>query len=127
MRGTTILDQDSRGCLSFDLKDVLHAIGSEVEESDWEIESIESLGEGATILQEVSAERRRISGSELMALANRVYQVIDGEFRAIRKNEAQPWLVIRAVDSSGYDVFCEAAAVHERLEESFKHVVAIPD
>ena len=59
---------------------------------------------------------------ELAGFAAQVAQVIDGEFSAILPGETEPWLVIRAVDSSWWEVFSANGRVFDALRLRFTDV-----
>lgn len=48
-----------------------------------------------------------LSHPRLCEIAADLTQTIEGELRAYRPGESEPWLVIRAVDSSGFDVISD--------------------
>jgi len=128
MRGVSIADFDQRHVLSFDLVDILAALGGAADESTWSLSHVEALGGGdAERLQQLSAERRTIDGKMLSALAGNVSQVIEGEFRAFRGTAKTPWLVIYAVDSSGFDVLSDDEDALKRIRARFQIVNEIPE
>ena len=49
-------------------------------------------------------------------------QVVEGEFQGFRDDERSPWIIIRAVDSSAYDVLAEDDRIVERIRRSFRNV-----
>lgn len=130
MRGITILDKSPDGkVLSFDLKDILGVIEPRVRSLRWRLEGIECLGEGADKLHKFSDSDEPLSGGELIELSRQVYQVIDGDFHGYRGEAPgpdNPWLIIRAVDSSAFDVECNDLSVLESVKSRFSKVIDIP-
>ena len=127
MRGLRIKDLAEGGYLAFDLRDLLSVIAAAAESSRWRCTDlwcipIEPIGEGELKLQYDSGSL--ITGSTLSALAERTRQVIDGEFRAYRGSPTseEAWLVIRAVDSSFWEVFSDDDNVLRQLRVRFHDV-----
>lgn len=123
MRGISIADFDERQVLKIDLSDILGVVGQAANESLWRLTDVEALGEAeACELHRLSDEGRSVDGTTLARLASGVSQVIDGELRAFRRGSETPWLIVRAVDSSAYDVLTDDEALLARLREKFAHV-----
>lgn len=128
MIGITILDTLSKetGRL-FDLRDILAALGADAELSRWRIAGVDCLGrEAAEALHEASDRGSCLDGSRLGVLARDVDQIIDGEFAGYLPGVGAPWIVIRAVDSSAYDVVTDRQDVLLRLTSRFSRVRDIP-
>jgi hypothetical protein len=131
MRGVIIRDgtePGARGGLEFDLAEVLQALGERVDASRWrgrglsyvsrddeDIEPLERLGTGGLV-----------AGRELMAILPRLFQVIDGEFEGILAEGVLPWVVVRAVDSSWWEVLSDMPEVLEAVRASFRVVEDLP-
>jgi hypothetical protein len=127
MRGITILDRDERGAVAVELRELLQLVGPAASESDWELKDVECVGGSAAVdCHRLSNSGQRISGDQLIRLAAEVDQFIDGQFEAYRKNATKPWLIIRAVDSSAYDVESEDPRLLQRIQEAFRNVAEIP-
>lgn len=96
--------------LSFDLRDLLRVTAPLSLEATWTIKSpdtspFEATGVGGLRLEELADSLARISGDELLALADNAAQVIWGDFAgALPDYPHQEWMIIRAVDSSFYVV-----------------------
>lgn len=124
MKAITI--SDSRGdFLDFDLKELIQITGERAITSTWKITGTEVIGSGAKRLYEVDDSHEFISGAELLTISSDIVQVIEGEFQAYN-NSDEPWLVIRVVDSSEFDVECDDDLVHQRLRERFKNISIMP-
>ena len=127
MRGLTIADTDNRNILRVDLKDILRVVGEKGLQSVWTLHGIESVnGEFADEMHRLSDTDIVISGARLRFLADRILQVIDGEFRGAADTASKPWILIRAIDSSAFDVSTNDGHLLERVRENFKEVTEIP-
>ena len=128
MKGVTIFDLDSRtGALSFDLRDILELLGADVVRSMWMLKEVECLGaEAADALHWASDNKKVLDGFNFLTLAQNVNQVIDGEFSGRLPNDDRDWVVIRAVDSSAYDVLTDRESILMALKEHFDCVQDIP-
>ena len=125
MRGVEIRDGIERsGFLAFDLAEILDALGSLTATSTWRCRDLwvtgrEDLEVRALEAASESPEGISMTTDELAGFAAQVAQVIDGEFSAIVPGETEPWLVIRAVDSSWWEVFSANGRVFDALRLRF--------
>ncbi len=78
--------------------------------------------EAADRLEALAQSKERISGKLLAKLANSVHQVIWGEFRAYEAQTISPWVIVRAIDSSWYEVETDDEQVLARMRSAFKDV-----
>jgi hypothetical protein len=126
MLGVTITDS-SPDCrvLGFDLIDILRLLEPKAVDSEWEISAVECTGIAAEKLQRLVDLRTRIPGQILMELAGNLMQIIDGEFIGYRKGDEHPWIIIRAVDSTAFDVESEDKNVLTCMKQHFKNVADI--
>ncbi len=117
MRGITILDR------GFDLRDILSVLGDDVERSVWTAMGVECLGEdAAAALERASDGGEVLPGSRLRELACDDVQIVDGEFSGRLPDQEAAWIVIRAVDSSAFDVETDREDVLEALRSRFERV-----
>lgn len=123
MKGITIRDKKA-GQLTFDLVDILRTIGDGVIDSQWRVYDAEAIGNSAEYLHTIADNEISISGNELLSIAGDLIQVVDGVFEAFR-DAPHPWLIIRAVDSSEFDVECDSAVVHDKLRARFRDLSQI--
>ena len=127
MRGITITDHNDGNVLTVDLVDILHVLGSCIEDTEWEIAAVEAVGTtAADKLQRLGDSKARVPGRTLLELAATVTQVIDGQFVGYRPGQDPPWIILRAIDSSAYDVQSEDEDVISRMREHFKSVADLP-
>lgn len=123
MRGIVIRDLTESGCLAIDLRHVVDLLGIRGIQSQWLVSGVWATGEQEpSELKQISNAETSISGQELSRMANGVYQVIDGEFAGFENGSDQPWIVIRAVDSSFYEVLSSDQHVLGMIRDSFSDV-----
>lgn len=125
LQGVKIKDIDE-GFLSFDLKDILPLAGERAAASQWRCRFVECLGESAEELHAISDAGRIISGGELLRIASDLLQVIDGQFEAYSDANAEPWLVVKAIDSSSFEVWSDGPDVLARVRDNFGEVSDLP-
>jgi hypothetical protein len=127
MLGVTITDRDANGVLTLDLRDILRLIGPEAETAEWQVSEVEALdGKAAQELEDLSDRDLKVPGHVLLRLSNDVGQIINGCFEAYRKEAREPWIVIRAVDSSAFDVETDSETLIEQIRRQFNNVADIP-
>jgi len=124
MKGVTIRDHNAQsGILSFDLRDILLVLGDDAERSNWTVREVECVGgESAAALHQASDRGEPLTWNNLLRLAQRVEQVIDGSFHGRLANESEDWIIIRAVDSSAFDVETDRVEVLVALRAHFNQV-----
>jgi hypothetical protein len=124
MHGITISDStDDQQMLAVDLVDILRVLGPSAVDSEWQISGVECAGGAAAEkLHQLADRRARGSGRELLSLAAGATQVIEGVFAGYHKGEARPWITIRAVDSSAFDVQSDDEDALARLKQHFRNV-----
>ena len=109
MEKLTIHDLDG-AVLAFDLRDLLRVLAPQSLAATWTItSSIESVfdatGAGGLRLEELADTSAEVIGEELLAIADDTVQVIWGDFvGALPADPDQQWLIIRAVDSSFFEI-----------------------
>jgi hypothetical protein len=123
--GVTIHDSKNN-LLSFDLIDILNTVGEKTARSRWRISDVEASGNSALRLLELCDKKIEISGVELIGIASDLVQVISGRFEAYLDAE-EPWLIVRAVDSSEYDVESDDPSVFKKLRQRFSEITVMPE
>jgi hypothetical protein len=114
--------QDSRpggGPLSFGLADVLKVIGEPALSSEWRCLNLRYIGRKNETWDEFREKRKRFSGKDFVDFAALVGQVIDGEFIAKKHGSNKAWLIIKAVDSSWFEVWSSKQKVLEEMKSRF--------
>ncbi|MDP3548997.1 MAG: hypothetical protein Q8R81_01225 [Novosphingobium sp.] len=129
MQTITIHDlHDERNVLAFDLRDLLALLAPTSLEAEWTVadpacQEFFATGEGGAALEKLAAETAMVSGKDLLALANETQQVIWGDFRGAFENRpGQIWTIIRAVDSSFYEITTSDGEVIEKVQGHFNDV-----
>lgn len=127
MRGIRIRDLDG-GHLAFDLKELLDAVGASALSSEWKCSIAELISiESVESLESAYENAPRISGPKIRDLAAQTRQVIDGTFEAYRSEEYRPWLILRAVDSTYWEVLSDDPAVLASVRKAFREVEDFDD
>ena len=109
--------------LSFDLRDILTAVGEPVFSSRWRCRDLWYTAERDGKFTEIREARRKLSGEEIMRFAAGIHQTINGRFEARGGGAAKmPWLIILAVDSSWFEVWSSKREVLERVRAHFEQV-----
>jgi hypothetical protein len=118
--------------LAVDLRHVLAALKVRAANADWEVGAVTTYDEAlfwavgdenaVQKLEALAASGERISGRTLEVLANKVHQVIWGEFRAFDHAGRSPWVIVRAVDSTLYEVDSKDPTVAEDIQSAFTEV-----
>jgi hypothetical protein len=124
MRGVTILDKDEREFLTFGLADLLRIAEFRAGECEWKVFDVECSELPAEHeLYRAAGMHARLSGETLLRLVEDCGQIIDGRFEEYEIGHEKPWVIIRAVDSSAYDVETENDALISTIRRSFKNVI----
>lgn len=100
-------EPDEGTCLSFDLAEVLAALGPRAITSSWSYRDLEFVSRNEQEVPELEQNleaTRPLSGQDLLRATGRILQVIDGEFAAFDQEEHTPWVIVRAVDSTWWEV-----------------------
>jgi hypothetical protein len=123
MRGVTISDRDASGnLLAFDLRDILDVVRGRQPDLVWSVSGVEALG-ATQPLDEAAAKGAPIGTEELRRMAERITQTIEGRFVGTRRAQtAAPVVVIRAVDSSCFDVETDDTAILNDLRSRFRRI-----
>jgi hypothetical protein len=131
MDGIGIYDQHN-GSLSVDLIGLLRALGPAASSAWWRARTrvwyIAAEGVILPALEEHESGGRWMSGSDLIAVGERLHQVVDGVIEGVggaaapQENDAEPWVVLRAVDSSWWEVYADDSQVLRTLRDCFRDV-----
>lgn len=119
--------------LALDLRDLLRLLAPRSLEARWVVSTVkspkpghewfEATGEGGERLEGLAQGDGQLSGSELAALAENTRQVIWGEFVGSAPTQSdKPWVIIRAVNSTFYEIDSEDEAVLDKISSTYKDV-----
>ena len=138
MKTIRIGDLTPNGFLAVDLSGILRAVGSRAVKSVWRASGVEALiaghpiverdeiwgtGDGADELDELARSGMRVSGVRLVEVAEKVTQIIWGEFKGYDSaSTVDPWIIIIAFDSTWFEVRSTDDEALSRLRASFKDV-----
>jgi len=125
MKGITISDS-ANNLLTFDLIDILNLVGDKAIISTWALSGVEAIGKSAKELHHISDIHLIISGSLLCEIASNIQQTIDGCFMGYIDRKASPWIIIRAVDSSAFDVETDDTTTLNKIRKHFREVDDLP-
>ena len=139
----SIHDQSPDGFLSFDLKDILLCLGPSIRDYSWLITELDCVGEDTEgICETVEKNKKKglnISAEGLIEVSQRIRQTIDATIIGTRTKEDLESLrngfrdlehfpqdrtevIIRAIDSSFFEVITKNPEHVHRLEECFKNI-----
>lgn len=126
MPGITIHDKGPDGTsLTFDVRDLLSVIDDCLGDSSWKITGLECFGDSANALHEIADGGRRVDGIKLRSLADGLTQTIDGDFYG-NLNRSGARIMIRAVDSSCFDVETKDEELLARFRLRFSSIEEFP-
>jgi hypothetical protein len=137
----SIHDRSPDGVLSFDLKDILRCLGPSIHNYSWLITELDCTGEDTErICESVEKSSNKglaISADDLLQVSQRILQTIDATIIGMRKKEPNSLnngftdlehfphddteLIIRAIDSSFFEVITKDEEHVQRLEKCFKN------
>jgi hypothetical protein len=126
MATVRIFDLHERGYLAFDLRDLIRLLAPRSLSATWIVVSpyeseFEATGEGGVKLGKLAEKRAAIAGTDLAAIAGKTDQVIWGEFVGSLPSNPN-WVVIRAFDSTYYEVTTSDDWILSKLQTTFKDV-----
>lgn len=121
--------------LALDLRDLLRLLTPRSLQADWIVSTVkssrsghewfEATGEGGEQLEALALENARLSGSDLADLAEKTRQVIWGEFYGSGPTRSdKAWVIIRAVDSTFYEIDTDDSAVLSKISSTYRDVRA---
>jgi hypothetical protein len=126
MRGVIIRDGTEvggSGGLEFDLQEILDALGEQAATSRWMCRNLRYTSrdeKDVPVLERVASPGASISGAELAdGIGGLLLQVIDGEFEGFDSGN-QPWAIIRAVDSSWWEVWTDDESARQAIRAKFR-------
>jgi hypothetical protein len=130
MEAIRIHDENARGSLDFDLKDILAVLGRRAANSTWSIGAVEgeeewgldASGPASNELEELALTETRISGRRLLRLASGIQQTIWGRFVGYDASSVDPWIVVIACDSTLFEIRTSDGEALSRFKTRFKDV-----
>jgi hypothetical protein len=140
---TTLRIYDSSdGHLAFDLRHLIDLFAPRSLEANWTVSPVRLIspelgpidefmmtgkGEpGEDLLEQFAANGSSVSGTALSQAAHKAWQVIWGQFTATTSEQSDTWIVIRAIDSTFYEVTSSDEAVLYAVRSTYRDVRAAP-
>ena len=110
------------------LLDVLRLLGERGGKSVWLLKNLEvAPSPSADRLHDASDRGLWVPGAELLELAAGYTQVIDGELIAHDSPEDVPWVVLRAVDGTEWDVHSEDESLLSQIAAGVPDARPVPE
>jgi len=124
---TTVRITDLDGVsLAFDLRELLDVLGDNGVKATWRCQVSDFVpASGARHLPTAYEAATNIVGAILYQIAAQTLQIIDGRFVAMREGEAEPWVILTAVDSTWWEVTTNDPAVLKAIAGRFRAVVDV--
>jgi len=112
------------GGLGFDLRDLLPLLGPRAVSSSWLVSDLNYVSrDDKSIPAFQGLEEDKIPGPDIIGALPNLLQVIDGVFKAYEnKNAGEPWVVLRAVDSSWWEVCTQDRTIVQAVRHRFENV-----
>jgi hypothetical protein len=103
---------------------VLAAIGPPAVTARWRLRMHEVFGESAETMYELAQQGTEVSGERLAELDHGYLQIVDGELTTILGSS--PAIVVRAVDSSWWDVESDTSEIIDSVRRAFPDATELP-
>jgi len=127
------------GSLAFDLRHLIDLLAPRSLDASWKVSPVtlndphldcsfeEFMCTGPTDsgqfdLERLAADGSVVNGYSFSEAAHAAYQVIWGQFVATDPNQKHPWAVIRAIDSTFYEVTSADQVVLNAIRSAYKDV-----
>jgi hypothetical protein len=138
-----VYDYRDSGGLALDLRDLINLLVPRSLEANWTVSRVRmnqpDLGisfdefmmtgpglHGPDQLEQLAASGSSVSGATLLKAANEAWQVIWGQFTGTFPEQSDPWVIVRAIDSTFYEVTSSDEAVLDAIRSTYKDVRIAP-
>ncbi len=118
MRGVQIANDDG----GLDLDDILQLCEKDALRSTWRCRYVEVEGAAMQALEHAADEGLDIPGAEFLELVAGIDRTVEGDFEARRSGASAPWLLIRAIDGTSFEVYSSDRGVLTHVEATFRDV-----
>jgi hypothetical protein len=117
-------EPDGRGGLDFDLRDILETLGRTARVCTWRGSDIQyiSRDERDVAPIEALAKGNAVSGDDLIDGIGQLSQIIDGQFEGTEPDSSTPLVIIRAIDSSWWEVLSDDETVLGAVRRRFRAI-----
>lgn len=120
----------SGAALPFDLRDILQRLAPRSLGASWKVSAVDAgyrwfdaTGPGGDVLETWAQSGSMVEGRQLAAAAQDVRQVIWGEFTGFLQSAPdRTWIIVRAIDSTFYEITTDDETVLQRVETGFQGV-----
>jgi hypothetical protein len=129
--------------LALDLRDLIDLLSPRSLEASWTVSPVRmnhpDLGisfdefmitgpgkPGRDQLEQLAASGSSVSGAVISEAAHEAWQVIWGQFTATLAEQSDAWVIIRAIDSTFYEVTSSDEAVLNAIRSTYKDVRVAP-
>jgi hypothetical protein len=99
--------------LADSLLNLLTALGERAATSSWLCSGVEAYGRNANELHICSDRQQRMGGQDLLRIVSGLDTIAEGYFHAYRHSDTQPWLVIRTIDDTVFEIESHDPAVDQ--------------
>ena len=128
MRTVSIPCKGQTRAPDFDLHHLLTVLAEFTRDLRWKVSGSEALGDAADELHAIDDGGKLVSTGELLRIAARVSQTIEGHFKGHGPSDAgRPQLVLRAVDGTCWDVSSDDDRVLDCVRAEFDAVRELDD
>jgi hypothetical protein len=108
------------------LSELLDLLGPAAVRSTWVLHELElAPSPAAERIYAAMRDHETMPGALLAELATKELQVVEGVLEAHEESDAEPWIELRAVDGSWWDVLSGDDAVLRRFAERFPDVAPL--
>jgi hypothetical protein len=137
-----IYDYRENGVLALDLRDLIDLLAPRSLEANWTVSPVRliypklgpmdefmmtGLGNpGQDQLEQLAASGLSVNGANLAEAAYEAWQIIWGQFTAFLPERTDAWVVIRAIDSTFYEVTSSDEVVLSAIRSTYKDVRVAP-
>jgi hypothetical protein len=112
--------------LTINIRKIIEAMQGVLEEVSWEVHEVEEYGDQFDVVGPNEPKfvrllegRRRISTKDLLKLADGQNQLIWIELHGFRMRDSESSIMVRAIDSTWFDVTVENEEVAAQLQKTF--------
>lgn len=106
-----------------DLRTILSVLNLHTARAVWEVdhadENFWAMGKDIRAIEALVGSGKRISGETLRSIADDIHQVIWGEFRAFDGAAKAPWVIVRAIDGSCFEIESEDETLIALVRQHF--------
>lgn len=123
MTVVTVRDEKLDGYLDFDFEKILSVLGKTAKECSWTIATVDTPDDNARRRFDDLLERGKpVASGVLLDAIRECYQLVEATFECRRAVDAEPWVTVRVVDGSEFDIETADGEVVDRAIHAFREV-----